>query len=274
MKNTFYLIGALLIWGATCEANQSFFIDFGTADHTTKSPEPKGRHWNNAIWGGVGDKQELKLVDASGKPSNLRVVRVNGFFGGYDAGTNPQSLYPASVGKDRWSLEKGKVESGVIRILGLAPGQIVTLRAFGTREAPVEFVTKFSAAGKHAQINCQNNSKKEAVLSNIRIGKYRRVDMAVSIASGPNGHLSALVLTIQQNEQSAPTAAPTPAKPKPKPAQPTELEKSRMADELAELGLGDEESSGVLKVAGFVCIGLGLLIIVGSVWYFLKPESP
>jgi len=268
MKYIIQFVAGIVLLTAACQAQvKSVFIDFGVSSLQTKSPESSGKHWNNAIWGGAGEKSPLALVEENGQASGISVVKASGFLGGYDTGDNTQELYPSAAGKDRWSLERGKVDKGSIRFSGFQQGQVVKIEFLGVRDAPVEFLTKYASQGKEAVINCQNNRNKLAILQDLKPDSNGNIQVDISIVSGPNGHLSTAVLHIQDiqpDQNTTPTSPPQPEEESPE---------SEETSELEALGLEEESSNSVLLIVGAVLIILGLLVIIGSVWYFLKPES-
>ncbi len=272
MKKLFHTILSIVLFVSAGGA-QEIYIDFGVNSMTTKDAADT---WNNAVWGGPGDTSQLPLKDNKGAAAGISVVRVGGFLGAFDTGENEQSLYPATAGKDRWSLERGKADTGKIRFSGLESGQQLTIQFFGTRDAPVEFITKFDSQGKSASINCQNNRDKVATLTGLKPDSQGNVDVNLSIVSGPNGHLSVAVVTIEGSPQTkaspAPQVTPKPAPAKPTPAKPTPA-KTKVDSELAALGLDEEEESSALMIAGVVLILAGLAVIGVSIWYYLRPEK-
>ncbi|MEM1157366.1 MAG: hypothetical protein AAF649_02330 [Verrucomicrobiota bacterium] len=269
MKRFLLIILTLSVIATSCLA-QSVFIDFGVESLITSSPDDKSRHWNNAIWGGPGDLAPLELVGSKGTTKGIRMIKLRGFLGAFDTGENRQALYPATAGKDRWSLEQGKVDTGTIRFSGFRQGQRVTLELFGTRDAPVDFITRFAAGGIQTELNCRNNRNKRATLRDLKPDADGNIDLDVSIVSGPNGHLSTAVLRIQ-NSKSA-TADSNATRPKQEAVADSVID-SEEVKLRAELGLEDEGSNTVLMITGIALIALGLVIIIGSVWYFIKPES-
>ncbi|MEM6884198.1 MAG: hypothetical protein AAF571_04145 [Verrucomicrobiota bacterium] len=297
MKKIAYLLFNLMVLTSVGLSQNNANIDFGVSSLTT-GKDTMDSTWNNAVWGGAGDQTPLKLVNRKNYQLGITMQRLSGFLGGYDTGDNQQTLFPSSAAKDRWSLEKGKSEEGVIRFSGFQSNHYLNIHFYGIRDAPVEFLTSYASQGQQVELNCQNNRDKIVSLKSLRPDADGNIDVKVSIASGPNGHLSVAMLQLYDSEPTSfsipatpgggsgsapsPPPAPEPTAPKPPPAtppapspaapeeQPEEIEE---VDELAELGLEEEAGNTVLMIVGVLLIVLGIGVIIGSVWYFLKPES-
>ncbi|MEM6822552.1 MAG: hypothetical protein AAF558_11500 [Verrucomicrobiota bacterium] len=257
------------IWGCAMPAMAiRVFIDFGDGGFKTTSPDPKGVHWNNAVWNGPGHTSPLSLKRADGQPIEARLRPIQPFFGGFTSGDNQQNLYPYNAGKDRWSLEKGKVEKAVIRFSKLSPSLKYTFAFFATRDAPIDFITRYSIGNQRVTLKANNNRNDRVWIKDVSPNRDGIIDVEVTIAGGPNGHLSVMEMTyvFPENQATSKANQPAPVSSAPK----IEEAKSEIDEELAELGLDDEGNSQVFFILGIILMFLGAGVIGGSVWYLLK----
>lgn len=195
----FFCIWAVLIGASPLQAGR-VLVDFGVSTLETKGADEAGRFWNAASLppntpGDAVTFQPLALADDKGAQTGFTLKVADPFLGAFDSGDNAQELYPAAVGKDRWSLEKGKKESATLVISGLDPSVSYDFHFFGLRDAPITFLTKYSVNGKATTLAAQNNRSNLGSVTGVAPNADGTAKIEVSIADGPNGHLSALEIT-------------------------------------------------------------------------------
>lgn len=200
-------------------------IDFGTSSLPTPSPDPAGRHWNSAGLpaGSATGFSKLDLADDTGKATGFSLTMTSPVLGAFDSGDNAQELYPPTAGKDRWSLEKGKVDSATLVVSGLDPSQAYDFHFFGVRDAPISFVSKYEVNGKAVTLAANNNRGNLGTVAGVKPDGEGRAVIQYSIADGPNAHLSVLEVTWSGVAPTQPgqfSAAYRPAPPPPPPAPP------------------------------------------------------
>lgn len=228
------VLGALMISLLPDARAGRVLIDFGSAALPTPSPDAAGRHWNSAGLP-VGTPQpsfgKLDLLDDAGKPTGWSLTMTSPVLGAFDSGDNAQELYPPTAGKDRWSLEKGKVDAATLVLSGLDPSQSYDFHFFGVRDAPISFVSKYEVNGNAVTLAANNNRSNLGTVSGVKPDAEGRAVIQYSIADGPNAHLSVLEVTWADVAPTRPgqfTAAYRPAPPPPpapapvvQPARPT-----------------------------------------------------
>ncbi|MDX6765772.1 MAG: hypothetical protein SFU85_03175 [Candidatus Methylacidiphilales bacterium] len=175
-------------------------VDFGVNTLEVKGPDAAGRFWNAASLppstpAAVGSFAPLELKDDKGAASGAVLKVVDPFLGAYDSGDNNQDLYPINVGKDRWSLEKGKKDQASLLVTGLNPSQTYDFHFFAVRDAPITFVTLFNVNGKTVTLAAQNNRANLGSVTGVVPNSDGTAKIDVSIAEGPNAHLSAMEIT-------------------------------------------------------------------------------
>lgn len=209
-------------------------IDLGSAALPTPSPDAAGRHWNSAGLK-VGDPGaaaafgKLELVDEGGRATGMILSMTSPVLGAFDSGENLQEFYPMTAGKDRWSLEKGKVESATLVISGLDPGQTYDFHFFAVRDAPIAFVSRYEVNGKAVTLAANNNRSNLGTVSGVKADAEGRAVINYSIEEGPNAHLSVIEITwagvaptragqFAAQYRTTPVAVPPPPAPAPVPA--------------------------------------------------------
>lgn len=223
------LFVALMLMGLADARAGRVLIDFGSTALPTPSPDAAGRHWNSAgLAPGATQPsfEKLDLVDDAGKPTGWSLTMPSPVLGAFDSGMNAQELYPPTAGKDRWSLEKGKVEAATLVISGLDPSQTYDFHFFAVRDAPVSFVSKYEVNGKAVTLAANNNRSNLGTVSGVKPDAEGRAVIEYSIADGPNAHLSVLEITWGGVAPTRPgqftaayqSAAATPPPPPPAPA--------------------------------------------------------
>lgn len=175
-------------------------VDFGVPNREIKGADAAGRFWNSATLphNTPGDSvtlEPLALVDEKGAKTPFQLKVTDPFLGAFDSGENAQELYPADVGKDRWSLERGKKDTASYQISGLDPSTSYDFHFFGVRDAPVAFVTQYTVNGKTTTLAAQNNRSNLGSITQVSPNPDGTVKIDVSIAEGPNAHMSALEIT-------------------------------------------------------------------------------
>jgi hypothetical protein len=196
-------------------------IDFGSAALPTPSPDAAGRHWNSAgLAPGATQPsfEKLDLVDDAGKPTGWSLTVTSPVLGAFDSGNNAQELYPPTAGKDRWSLEKDKVDAATLVLSGLDPSQSYDFHFFAVRDAPISFVSRYEVNGKAVTLAANNNRSNLGTVSGVKPDAEGRAVIQYSIAEGPNAHLSVLEITWAGVAPTRPgqfTAAYQPAPPPP-----------------------------------------------------------
>jgi hypothetical protein len=232
----------VLVMGALPDRGQAgkILVDFGVSTLEVRGADEAGRFWNSASLppGAVASSvtfADLPLVDEKGSRTPLNLKVTDPFLGAFDSGDNRQELYPNAVGKDRWSLEKGKKDSAALLLTGLDPSQSYDFHFFGVRDAPITFVTQYTVNGKSVTLAAQNNRSNLGSVTQVIPNSDGTVKIDVAIAEGPNAHLSAMEITwagdkpTQRGQfasfyQKSVPAPPTPAvvaKPSPPPPAPT-----------------------------------------------------
>jgi|GEM_PF-3512246 len=194
-----FCIWAVFIGGTTLQAGH-ILVDFGVTTLETKGADEAGRFWNAASLppNTPGDSvsfQPLALADDKGAQTGFVLKVAEPFLGAFDSGDNAQDLYPAAVGKDRWSLEKGKKDSASLVVSGLDPSISYDFHFFGLRDAPITFLTKYSVNGKATTLAAQNNRSNLGSVTGVTPDADGTAKIEVSIAEGPNAHLSAMEIT-------------------------------------------------------------------------------
>lgn len=194
-----FCVWAVFIGASPLQAGR-ILVDFGVTTLETKGADEAGRYWNAASLppntpGDTVTFQPLALADDKGAQTGFTLKVAEPFLGAFDSGDNTQELYPAAVGKDRWSLEKGKKESATLVISGLDPAASYDFHFFGLRDAPITFLTKYSVNGKATTLAAQNNRSNLGSVTGVTPNPDGTAKIEVSIADGPNGHLSALEIT-------------------------------------------------------------------------------
>ena len=194
-----FCVWAVFIGASSLQAGR-ILVDFGVTTLETKGVDEAGRFWNAASLppntpGDAVTFQPLALTDDKGAQTGFTLKVADPFLGAFDSGDNAQELYPAAVGKDRWSLEKGKKESAALVISGLDPAVSYDFHFFGLRDAPITFLTKYSVNGKATTLAAQNNRSNLGSVTGVTPNADGTAKIEVSIADGPNGHLSALEIT-------------------------------------------------------------------------------
>lgn len=218
--------------GGSLQAGR-ILIDFGTTSYAISSPDPAGRHWNSvglpsSLYGAdlQGRFAPLKLVDEKGAATPLVFAVVDMPLGAFDSGENPQELYPAAAGRDRWSLEKGKDESARFTFTGLDPAKTYDFHFFGVRDAPVSFVSRYTVNGQSVTLAANNNRRNLGSVTGVKPTAAGEVVVDYAIEDGSNAHLSVLEITwdgvgpTKPGEFRTAVAAPPPppAPPRPTPA--------------------------------------------------------
>lgn len=230
------LFAALIVLLLPGSANAGrILIDFGTTTYSTPSPDALGRHWNSADLPAQNEEaarsyRKMKLKDDRGQDTGMSLSMPEPVMAAYDSGLNSQDLYPETVGRDRWSLEKGKVESAVLLIEGMNPTLEYDFHFFGVREAPVPLVASYGIGERVVLLASNNNRSNLVTISGVRPDARGSVKIDFKIADGRNANLSAMEITWGGQPPTRPglyaaarqsgsgNAAPLPPQPQPSPS--------------------------------------------------------
>jgi hypothetical protein len=192
----------VLVMGALPDRGQAgkILVDFGVSTFEVRGADEAGRFWNSASLppGAMASSvsvADIPLMDEKGVRTPFSLKVVDPFLGAFDSGENRQELYPYVVGKDRWSLEKGIKDTAALLVAGLDPSQSYDFHFFGVRDAPIAFVTLYRVNEKSVTLAAQNNRSKLGSITQVAPNSDGAVKIDVSIAEGPNAHLSAMEIT-------------------------------------------------------------------------------
>ena len=199
-------------------------VDLGASDGTngehTPSPDYLGQHWNNWHGRGGGDaiypgERIVELRTDDGTATGAALVVTGGFLNnGREHGgllwPDASRLGDLAVGtatEDYFYLLPDD-QTGGLQLRGLAPGQPVTLRLFGSRDHEEVRVTRYTVTGATtASTTLQTsgvgagtgtaNDGSTAELTGVVPDAYGRVHIDVDIETGPYGYLGMLELVVE-----------------------------------------------------------------------------
>lgn len=255
-------------------AEELILINFGTSGTQVASPDEEGRSWNNAVWNGEGHTSDLSLVTTAGGKTGIQIRVLKPFFGGFDVGNNPQNLYPAEAGNSRWSLEKGAVEEAQLRVTGLSPDVKYDFFFFGTREAPIQLATRYEIGNRGANLVNSRNRGQLASIRGVEADGSGAVTIRVTLALDThNGFLNVMEIRYPEKKEGSSPAPEKPQEvkqePKPQPNPKPEPAPTARPNPAPSAPSADEGNSLYL-ISGVIFVLLGLGVVAGSVWYYIK----
>lgn len=275
----------------SASAYDTILINFSDGKTGVGSPDDDGNHWNNAVHGGEGHQTPLKLVNSKGALTPLTLTCVDDFYGGFASADNPQDLFPSNAGNSRWALERGKDESGAVKISGLKPNVQLSVAVFGTREAPVTLSSTYSVDDKkNNQVNSRNRNQVSR-FTNIQSDEKGEFVLRVGIHEGQNAFLNVMKLDVGATSYRTPGDNPEPA-PRPKPevaskpapapqppvaSAPKPVSKPAPSPAVkapvsppASAPPRAQGSSSLFLILGVLALLAGLGLVGGAVWWYLK----